>query len=672
MDRGQSNVAPGFAASASDSRAPIETNVTPSAEPSRSHDWALSLLLVVATVVVYFPAWYGTPIWDDDAHLTKSELRSLAGLAQIWIQPGATQQFYPLAHTVFWLENQLWGTWPFGYHLVNILLHSLSSLILFRILRELEIPGAFLATAIFALHPIQAESVAWISELKNTLSSVFYFGSGLAYLKFAQDKKVLPYATALVLFILGLMSKTVIASLPGALLVVFWWKRGKLSWRQDVYPLLPFFAVGVTAGLFTAWVERTLVGATGSEFNFSIFERFLIAGRVVWFYLGKLLWPVDLMFVYPRWQVNPSVWWQSIYPLATLLLLAALMWLSRWRRGPLAALLFYVGTLFPVLGFINVYPFRYSFVADHFQYLAGLGIIVPFSAGTALLLRGLPRWSQSSGFLLCTVLPATLFILTWRQCAMYTDASTVWQTTIKRNPKAWMAHENLGVLFLETGRPEDAIDQFNKALTIKPDHASAEANLGNAFLRMGQLDEAIVYYEKALQLKSDSAEFQYNLANALLRKGEFDEAVSHFRRALELKPRDADFHNNLGTVLLQKGDLDGAIDQYQQALELKPADVKAQANLAWALAISPETPQTKGAIALKLAQKANQMTGGENPVVLHILAAAYAQIGLFDEAVKTAQLSLQLATARNSPVLADSLRREIELYRNGLPDRIGP
>jgi protein O-mannosyl-transferase len=532
-DRGEGNTTPGFPPSASDSRDSVETNIKASAGSSRRHDWALSLLLFVTTMLVYFPAWNGTPIWDDDAHLTKPELRSLAGLAQIWIQPGATQQFYPLAHTVFWLENQLWGTWPFGYHLVNILLHSLSAVILHRILRGLEIPGAFLASAIFALHPIQAESVAWISELKNTLSGVFYFASGLAYLKFARTRKVLPYAMALVLFILGLMSKTVIASLPGALLVVLWWKRGKLSWRHDVRPLLPFFLAGVTAGLFTAWVERTLVGATGSDFNFSIVERFFIAGRVVWFYLGKLLWPVNLTFVYPRWQVNPSVWWQSIYPLATLLLLAALIWLSGRRRGPLAAMLFYVGTLFPVLGFINVYPFRYSFVADHFQYLAGLGIIVPFSAGIALLLRRLPRLSPRSGSVLCTALPATLFILTWRQCGMYIDASTLWQTTIERNPQAWMAHENLGALYLESGRLEDAIEQFYKTLAIKADDASAEANLGNVFLQMGQLDEAIIYYEKALELKTDSAEVQYNLGNAFLRKGEFDEAVSHYKRALD-------------------------------------------------------------------------------------------------------------------------------------------
>jgi tetratricopeptide (TPR) repeat protein len=187
---------------------------------------------------------------------------------------------------------------------------------------------------------------------------------------------------------------------------------------------------------------------------------------------------------------------------------------------------------------------------------------------------------------------------------------------------------------------------------------------------MGNLDEAIDWYKKTLEIKPDSAEVQYNLANVLLRKGEFDEAISCYQRAIELRPGDADIHSNLGTALLQKGALDGAIDQYRQAIELNPTDVKAQANLAWVLAVSPETPQMKGAIAIKLAQQANRMSGGENPVILHILAAAYAQLGEFDEALKTAELGLQLATSQKNSLLADSFRRDMELFRNGLPERL--
>jgi hypothetical protein len=248
---------------------------------SRNRGWFLGLLLVAAVIFAYQPAWHAGFIWDDNAHVTKPALRSLNGLARIWMQLGATQQYYPLVHSVFWVEHRLWGDATVGYHLINILLHAVSALLLVKLLRQLKIPGAWLAAAIFALHPVQVESVAWISELKNTLSGAFYLGSALAYLGFDRNRSGGNYALALGLFVLGLLSKTVIATLPAALLVVFWWQRGKLCWKQDVRPLLPFFIAGIGAGLFTAWVEgKYIIGAESSEFNFSIIERFLIAGRV--------------------------------------------------------------------------------------------------------------------------------------------------------------------------------------------------------------------------------------------------------------------------------------------------------------------------------------------------------------------------------------------------------
>ncbi len=317
-------------------------------------DWLLGFLLAALTIMAYQPAWHAGLIWDDDKHITQPELRSLHGLARIWTQLGATQQYYPLVHSVFWAEHKLWGDAATGYHWLNILLHAFSAVLLARILSQLKIPGAWLAAALFAVHPVEVESVAWISELKNTLSGVFYLGAALAYLRFDRSRSGRDYAMALGLFLLGLMSKTVIASLPAALLVVFWWQRGKVPWKRDALPLIPFFIAGIGAGLLTAWVERRFIGAEGSEFNFSIIERILIAGRDVWFYLGKLFWPVDLAFIYPRWNVSQAVWWQYLYPAAGLVLLGVLVW-RRWR-GPLAALLFFVGTLFPALGFFRRSP----------------------------------------------------------------------------------------------------------------------------------------------------------------------------------------------------------------------------------------------------------------------------------------------------------------------------
>jgi tetratricopeptide (TPR) repeat protein len=607
-------------------------------------DWLLALVLVIVTFMAYLPAWRGAPIWDDDAHLTRPELRSLEGLGRIWTQPGVTQQYYPLVHTLFWVEHRLWGDWPAGYHLVNILLHCASALLLVRILRRLEIPGAWLAAAMFALHPIQVESVAWISELKNVLSGVFYCGSVLACLKFDHSRNLGPYATALMLFVLGLLSKTVIATLPAAMLVIFWWERGKVSWKQDVLPLIPFFVLGTAAGLWTGRLEGSLIGAQGSDFNFSVVERVLIAGRVVWFYLGKIFWPLDLIFVYPRWQISQTVWLQYFFPAAVLLLLAGLVCLSRRWRAPLAGLLFFIGTLFPVLGFLDVYPFRFSFVADHFQYLASLGIIVLVAAGIALLLDFWKLSRRSMGYVLCAALLASLTMLTWRQSAMYSDIETLWRTTIEKNPKSWMAQNNLGAVLLRKSQLDDAIVHLRIALEINAENVGAQANLGNALLQKGQLEEAIAHFYRALEIK---------------------------REYSELLPIDyAQVHCGIGYALLLKGQVDDAIAHYQKALEINPLNAHAAANLAWVLATSPQTPIIK-AKAVQLAQQVNQATGGANPTVLQILAAAYAQTGRFSDAMEAAQRSLQLATAQNNTALADALRTEINLYRKGVPYQNG-
>ena len=346
----------------------------------RREMWLLLPVLLLAVMAAYYPAWHGGMLWDDDGHITRSDLRSAAGLGRIWFDLKATQQYYPVVHSVFWLQHRLWGDDMLGYHLVNIILHGLSAFLIAVILQRLSVPGAWLAAVIFALHPVHVESVAWVTELKNTLSGVLYLSAMLVYLRFDQARKRHLYAGALALFVLALLSKTVTATLPAALLVIFWWRRGRLEWRRDVRPLVPFFVIGAAGGLLTAYVERTLIGAQGAEFQFTIVERCLIAGRAIWFYLGKLFLPINLMFIYPRWQVSQAVWWQYLYPAGVLVLLAALWRMRKRSRAPLAAMLLFCGTLFPVLGFFNVFPFRFSFVADHFQYLASMAVIALFSA----------------------------------------------------------------------------------------------------------------------------------------------------------------------------------------------------------------------------------------------------------------------------------------------------
>ena len=336
---------------------------------------------------------------------------------------------------------------------------------------------------------------------------------------------------------LGLLSKTITATLPAALLVIFWWQRGRLSWRQDVRPLLPFFVLGVAAGLLTAWVERTLIGAEGADFELSLVQRCLLAGRVVWFYLEKLLWPRELAFIYPRWHLSPAVWWQYLFPAAVLLVLAGLWWLRRRWRGPLAGALFFVGTLFPALGFCNVYPFLFSLVADHFQYLASLGVISLGAAGIALLLQRWALWRRPAGYAACLALFGTLGTLTWRQSQMYSDPAMLYQVTIDKNPECAMAHCNLGSILQRQGNIAEALIHYHKALAAAPRNATLHNNIGAALAGCGRLDEAMQLYQKALEIKPDYGEVYSNRGAALLSRGRPEEAMSDLQKAVELGAR---------------------------------------------------------------------------------------------------------------------------------------
>lgn len=696
-----------------------------------------SLALIVATAVAYLPAWNGKPIWDDNAHITQPELRSWHGLVEVWTQVGATQQYYPLVHSVFWIEQKLWGDSVLGYHLINIFLHGFAAIVLLRILLRLKVPGAWLAAGLFALHPVQVESVAWISEIKNTLSGLFFFCSILAYLNFDQNRSRVAYFGSLALFLFGLMCKTAIAPLPAIILAVLWWRRGRLRLRDDVVPSLAFFGLGIGAGLFTAWVERNFVGAHGTVFQLSILQRCLIAARDFWFYLFKLLWPVKLTFIYPRWQISGAIWWQYLFPL-TLILLLALIWrLRKKNRGPLAAVLVFLGLLFPALGFINVYPFIYSFVADHFQYLACVGPLTLFAAGMTMALDSIAPGKVLLRPTISFLLLLTLGALSWRQCRDYRDIETLWRTTIARNPDCWMAysnlgsflsargnvdeairdfrkalelwpnqskdHNNLGKALVQKGRIAEAMDHFQTALRVSPEdpdtesnigaaslqqgdadeaishlrravekwprHAQGHINLGNALLQNREIDAAIAEYEKTLALPFDHAESHYSIGTALRQKGDVEEAIVHYRKALELRPDYANAHNNLGNALRQQGRTEEAVHEYEAALKSEPDSILAGNNLAWILATSPNASVRDGAKAVQLAQRANRLSGGSDPIILHTLAAAYAENRQFSEAVNAAQRALELADANGVASLAESLRSKLALYQAETPYR---
>jgi hypothetical protein len=396
---------------------------------------AFAGLVLAAALLAYLPALQGGLLWDDDAHVTRPSLQSLHGLWRIWFEAGATQQYYPLLHTAFWAEHRLWGDSVLGYHLANVVQHALAAWLLYVILRILSFPAPRLAALLFALHPACVESVAWISEQKNTLSTVFYLASGLLYLRFDETRRRGPYAWALALFALALLTKSVTASLPAALLLVLWWVRGRIGWRRDVAPLLPWFAIGAASGLFTVWMEKKFIGAEGADFSFTALQRLLLAGRIVVFYLHGLVWPTNLMFIYPRWPLQSETARSTLCLLGVLALLGTLLARARKPRGPLVGLLFFAGTLFPALGFVDIYPFRFSFVADHFQYLASIGVLVSVAWGLSWIMGRIPLGGAGRTCLLLAV-PASLGVLSWRQCRIYRDSETLYRETLARNPSA--------------------------------------------------------------------------------------------------------------------------------------------------------------------------------------------------------------------------------------------
>jgi tetratricopeptide (TPR) repeat protein len=548
--------------------------------------WRVALALPIAALAAYWPALRGTLVWDDDAHVTRPDLQSLHGLARIWTEPGATQQYYPILHSAFWVEHRLWGDSTLGYHLLNVALHAAVCLLFFYILRRLSVPGAVLATFAFALHPVCAESVAWISEQKNTLSGVFYMAAALAYLRFDAERRGRWYALATGLFALALLTKSVTATLPAALLVVLWWKRGRLSARADVLPLAPWLALGAAVGLFTAWVERTFIGASGAAFDLTLAGRFVVAGRAAWFYLGKVLWPAGLVSIYPRWAIHGDSLRQWRFPVAAgaALLVLVLFMFRRRSRGPLAAALLFVGTLLPALGFINVYPFVFSYVADHFQYLAAAGLIAALSAGLTLLAGRLAPGGRMGTGALATGLVAFLGCLTWAQAGKYRDPESFYGAIIERNPSSWLAHDNLGILLAREGRTNDAASHYREAIRLNPAYPEAFNNYGNLLARSGRIQEAEEVYAGALRARPSFAVAEYDWGYALSEAGRYPDSVGHYRNAIRLNPGYAEAHYALANAMANTGRLAEAVAEYREALELVPGYPEANANLGLALA----------------------------------------------------------------------------------------
>ena len=476
------------------------------ARPRQSRgDLFSACLLAVVTVVAYAPALHAGFIWDDDAYVTNNPaLRSFSGLKSAWI-PGVTPQYYPIVFTTFWVEYHVWGLNPTGYHAVNVLLHLANALLVWRLARDLRIPGAYAIALVFALHPMHSESVFWITERKNVLSLFFYLLAAHAFLLFDALRSRLPgegtaslqrritYGAVMLAFAASLLSKSVTASLPVALMLMMMWRSQPLSLAR-LRPLVPMLVVGAVAGLHTAYLERVRVFAAGPDFNFSPIERLLIAARAFLFYPTKLAIPWPLMFTYPRWEsdvTNPYAWLALLLCIGVLG--AAIVTWRRGARGICLALLFYAVTIFPALGFSNFYPMRFSFVADHFAYHASLGLIAMVVGGFTELLKD----RAVSRPLLAAVL-VTYASLTLNQGSMYRDETTLWQRTLALNPDSFMAHNNLASIASRDGDFRTSEYHSRESIRAKRDDFVPYVNLAYALRAQGRTDEAIQQADRAI------------------------------------------------------------------------------------------------------------------------------------------------------------------------------
>jgi tetratricopeptide (TPR) repeat protein len=572
------------------------------------------------TVLAYSHSLRNGFIWDDDDHLTQNPaMLSVDGLKQIW-SVLTVSRYYPLTLTTFWLERRCWGLQPLPYHAVNVVLQAVNALLLWTLLRHLKFRGAWVAAAVWAIHPVNVETVAWITELKNTQSGFFCLLALLLFLRFEDESRWRDYWLALLFGVAAMLSKPSTVVLPGLLLLCAWWRRGGWT-RRDWLRVTPLLVFGAGMSLLTIVEQRGHIDSIGvAVWALTPAQRLSLPGRVVWFYAGKLFWPVNLCFIYPNW-VLPVYSVRAWLPLAALAVVAVDLWRFRraeWARPVILGLGWFVIGLVPVLGLFDIFFFQYSYVADHFQYLAGMGLIAGVVGVGAVVMDRVGERAQPVGTLAVAVILFLCGTATWRQTEIYQDEASLWGDTLAKNPRAWLAYNNqavvlmkagrvveairdceqvqrlnpgydkgyynLGVCLMQVGQMPAAIEQFEKAIQLQPNYADAECNLGVSFVQTGHLPEAMKHYERAIQIDPNHAGAHYNLGIALSFAGRESEALDHWQQAVRINPDYAEAHNNLGVVLSHRGRMSEAIDQWQQAVRAKPDYAEAFNNLGVVLA----------------------------------------------------------------------------------------
>ncbi len=556
---------------------------------------ALALCLLVA--VSYFPATMAGFVLDDNALTDARPVRTWDGIWQIWFQPGALKQseghYWPVLYSTFWLEHKLWGFAPAGYHTVNLLLHSGVTLLLWRLLRRLAVPGAWVAAAVFAVHPLHVESVAWVIGRKDLLAALLYLSAALGYIRFVEacpgrpgDGRWGRYLLALPLFVLSLLSKSVVVTLPAALLIWHWWKQGHVT-RTDVARVAPFVLVGLGVTVTDWMFYKSLEDVS---FDYSWIERVQIAAHALWFYVGKLVWPTELAIIYPHWYVSagdPLAWGYVLAAGAV----AAALWFSRRRigRGPLAGALFFAVTLSPTLGFVDYGYMRFSFVAERYQYLAGIGVIVTVVGAAAYGARRLSGARRTGVQAVVVAVLVVLGSLSWQHSEIYQNKFTYYRHIIALNPEARFAHFGLGNWYSDQGRHEEALAAYHSGYQAARKHPSDKdwvgftlSSIGRASEALGRFDQAEAYYRRALEINPRPATIN-NLGAMWFKQRRYQDALILFQSAVSSSPWYAKGHSGVGVALYGLHRYEEALQSFDRALALDPFLEEAQNNRALAL-----------------------------------------------------------------------------------------
>jgi tetratricopeptide (TPR) repeat protein len=639
------------------------------------------LLIVLLTAAAYLPAMRGGYLMDDDLYVTANHLLPAGdGLYRFWFTTEPVD-YFPLSNSLLWFEYHLWGINPIGYHVSNLIFHIAASMLVWMVLRQLTIPGAFFAALLFAIHPVNVESVAWIAQCKDVMAVFFLLLSILWYLK--SDKGTW-YWLSLAACVAAMLSKGSAVVLPPLLLLILWWKRGIT--RRDLLRTAPFFVAAALLTLVNMWFAFHS-SATAIR-HVTHVERLLGAAAVVWFYLYKALLPIDLSFVYPLWTIHAGElrWWLPL--IAALVVTGLLIWKRRSRLGGtlLFAWMFFCIALVPVMGFTDVGFFQYSLVADHYQHIALLAV-------TTLLAAAWSRWpSPAARKISAVVIVLVLSGLTWQRNRLFGSPTALYEATLEKNPDCWLAHTNLGNEFVSAGQTEQAIEQFQSALRANPQYAVAHVSLGNLELNAGHTQEAIEQYRQAVALSPGLLVAEYNLGRALNGAGQPLEAIPHLEQALRAQPDYAEAHNNLGLAFASLGRTSEAVEEFQKAIQFKPDYAEAQSN--WgnlllqagefplaiehyqrALALKPdffEAHNNLGAALGKLGRSGEAIQQYQIAVRLRPdytqgyinMALTYAQMGQSADAIAAANQAIELAKSQGNSALANQIQAWLGRYQS--------